>query len=63
MAKRVRRPDKVQQGVARSFEHAYRGMISAVRTQRNMRFHVVVAVVVLVASLLVGVSRLELAMK
>jgi diacylglycerol kinase (ATP) len=61
VAKRVRRPDKVQQGVARSFEHAYRGMISAVRTQRNMRFHVVVAVVVLVASLFVGVSRIELA--
>src|SRR5215210_239033 len=36
-------------------------MIFAVRTQRNMRFHVVVAVVVLVASLLVGVSKLELA--
>ena len=47
--------------MARSFEHAYRGMISAVRTQRNMRFHVVVAVVVLVASLFVGVSRIELA--
>jgi len=61
VAKRVERPDKVQQGVARSFEHAYRGMISAVRTQRNMRFHVVVAVLVLVASLLVGVSRIELA--
>jgi diacylglycerol kinase (ATP) len=36
--------------VARSFEHAYRGMIYAVRTQRNMRFHVVVAVLILVAS-------------
>ena len=31
------------------------------RTQRNMRFHVVVAAVVLVLSLLVGVSKLELA--
>ena len=61
MAKEVRRPSKGQQGVGRSFEHAYRGMISAVRTQRNMRFHVVAAVVVLVASLLVGVSKLELA--
>ena len=61
MAKKVERPAKGQQGVARSFEHAYRGMISAVRTQRNMRFHVVVAVLVLVASLLVGVSKLELA--
>ena len=54
-------PDKGQQGVARSFEHAYRGMIYAVRTQRNMRFHVIVAVLVLVASLLVGVRKLELA--
>lgn len=52
---------KGQQGVARSFEHAYRGLIYAVRTQRNMRFHVVVAALVLVASLLVGVSKLELA--
>ncbi len=61
MAKKVERAGKGQQGVVRSFEHAYRGMISAVRTQRNMRFHVVVAVFVLVASLLVGVSKLELA--
>ena len=48
--------------MARSFEHAYRGMIYEVRTQRNMRFHVVVAVLILVASLLVGVSKLELAL-
>jgi diacylglycerol kinase (ATP) len=61
VAKKVERPLKGQQGVGRSFEHAYRGMISAVRTQRNMRFHVAAAVVVLVASLLVGVSKLELA--
>ena len=47
--------------MVRSFEHAYRGMIYAVRTQRNMRFHVIVAVLVLVASLLVGVRKLELA--
>jgi diacylglycerol kinase (ATP) len=59
--KEVERPGKGQQGVVRSFEHAYRGMIFAVRTQRNMRFHVVVAVLVLVASLLVGASKLELA--
>lgn len=52
---------KNQQGVARSFEHAYRGIVYAVRTQRNMRTHAVVAVLVLVASLLVGVSPLELA--
>ena len=61
MARRVERRGKGQQGVVSSFEHAYRGMIYAVRTQRNMRFHVVVAVVVLVASLLLGVSKVELA--
>jgi diacylglycerol kinase (ATP) len=61
VAKKVERPRKGQQRVARSFEHAYRGMISAVRTQRNMRFHVVAAVMVLVASLFVGVSKVELA--
>ena len=44
MARKGERPSKGQQGVARSFEHAYRGMIYAVRTQRNMRFHVIVAV-------------------
>jgi diacylglycerol kinase (ATP) len=54
-------PLKGQQGVPRSFDHAYRGLVYAVRTQRNMRFHVVVAALVLVASLLVGVSNLELA--
>lgn len=53
--------EKGQQGVARSFNHAYRGMIYAIRTQRNMRFHVVAAAVVLVLSLLVEVSALELA--
>lgn len=61
MAKKARKPLKGQQGVSRSFEHAYRGVVSAVRTQRNMRFHVLAAVGVLVLSLLVGVSELELA--
>ena len=59
--KRIPKPGKGQQGVPRSFEHAYRGMVYAVRTQRNMRIHAVVAALVLVASLLVGVSALELA--
>ena len=52
---------KGQQGVPRSFEHAYRGLIYAVRTQRNMRIHVIIAALVLVASLMVGVSKVELA--
>src|SRR5215204_6513745 len=50
-----------QEAVARSFDHAYRGLIYAVRTQRNMRFHVVAAAVVLVGSMFLGVSKLELA--
>jgi len=61
VVKKARKPLKGQQGVSRSFEHAYRGVVSAVRTQRNMRFHVLAAVGVLVLSLLVGVSELELA--
>ena len=61
MARKAQKPLKGQQGVGRSFEHAYRGVVSAVRTQRNMRFHVFAAVAVLVASLLVGVSAVELA--
>jgi diacylglycerol kinase (ATP) len=62
MTMKAKGPLKGQQGVARSFDHAYRGLIYAVRTQRNMRFHVVISVLVLIASLLVGVSKLELAL-
>lgn len=54
------KPGKGQQGVAQSFNHAYRGMIYAIRTQRNMRFHVVASLAVLVVSLLLGVSAIEL---
>ncbi|MDP9455343.1 MAG: diacylglycerol kinase, partial [Actinomycetota bacterium] len=60
--KKVARSIKGQQGVARSFNHAYRGLVYSVRTQRNMRFHAVAAAAVLVLSLLVGASKLELAM-
>ncbi len=51
---------KGQQGVAQSFNHAYRGIIYAIRTQRNMRFHVIASLAVLVAGLLLGVSAIEL---
>ena len=59
--KRIAEPTKGQQGVARSFNQAYRGLVYSVRTQRNMRIHVVVAALVLISSLLVGVSTLEMA--
>jgi diacylglycerol kinase (ATP) len=61
VANEGKQPIKGQQGVAHSFDHAYRGLIYAVRTQRNMRFHVVAATVVLVGSLFLGVSKVELA--
>jgi diacylglycerol kinase (ATP) len=61
VAQKGRQPTKGQQGVPRSFELAYRGLVYAVRTQRNMRIHVIIATLVLVASLLAGVRKLELA--
>jgi len=61
MVREAREPKKGQQGVGRSFQHAYQGIVSAVRTQRNMRLHVFAAIGVLVAGLILGVSELELA--
>jgi diacylglycerol kinase (ATP) len=43
-----------------SFNFAFEGIIHVLRTQRNMRVHFVVAVLVLIAGLWVGVSKLEL---
>jgi diacylglycerol kinase (ATP) len=46
--------------VLQSFNFAFEGIIHVLRTQRNMRIHFAIAVVVLVAALAVGVRRLEL---
>jgi diacylglycerol kinase (ATP) len=46
--------------VLQSFNFAFEGIIHVLRTQRNMRIHFAIAVVVLVAALAVGVGRLEL---
>ena len=43
-----------------SFNFALEGIIHVLRTQRNMRIHFAVAFAVLVAAVLLGVSRLEL---
>jgi diacylglycerol kinase (ATP) len=43
-----------------SFNFALEGIIHVLRTQRNMRIHFTVAFAVLVAAVLLGVSRLEL---
>ncbi len=61
MAGEAREPKKGQQGVGRSFQHAYQGIVAAVRTQRNLRFHFFAALGVLIASLILGVSALEMA--
>jgi diacylglycerol kinase (ATP) len=46
--------------VLQSFNFAFEGIIHVLRTQRNMRIHFAIAVVVLVAAAVVGVGRLEL---
>lgn len=43
-----------------SFDYAIRGIVHTIRTQRNMRLHLMAAVVVFVAALLLGISGLEL---
>ena len=43
-----------------SFNFAVEGIIHVVRTQRNMRIHLLAAVLVLVAAIWIGVSKLEL---
>jgi len=42
-----------------SFNHAFQGMVHAVRSERNMRIHLAVAAVVLVASVFLNLTRLE----
>jgi diacylglycerol kinase (ATP) len=43
-----------------SFNYAFQGVIHAVRTQRNMRVHLILAVLVLVAAVAIGVTEMEL---
>ena len=43
-----------------SFNYAFEGIIHVLRTQRNMRIHFFAAGIVLVAAVLLGVTRLEL---
>ena len=46
--------------VLQSFNFAFEGVIHVLRTQRNLRIHFAIAVVVLVLALVFDVSRLEL---
>ena len=47
-------------GLLDSFNYAFEGIIHVLRTQRNMRIHFAVAVVVLVVAITTNVTKLEL---
>ena len=53
-------PPRRAPSLIQSFNYAFEGIIHVLRTQRNMRIHFSIAVVVLIAGLAVDVSRLEL---
>lgn len=53
-------PERRKTTLLKSFDHAVQGLVSAVRHQRNMRIHMAVALIVLVASIFLDVSPLEL---
>src|SRR5437868_5384630 len=49
-----------RQTIFDSFNYAFEGIIHVLRTQRNMRIHVLVAIGVITLSLIVAVSKIEL---
>ena len=53
-------PGRRPPSLLESFNVAFAGIIHVLRTQRNMRIHFLAAVVVLVAAVWMGVSKLEL---
>jgi diacylglycerol kinase (ATP) len=53
-------PRRLRTTLFQSFNHAFQGLVYAVGYQRNMRIHLAVAVVVLVASIFFNLSKLEL---
>jgi diacylglycerol kinase len=59
-------PDHLQQSAwgkfIAGFGHAFRGLWYALRTQRNMRVHTMIAFVVIIASILLHLSPVEFAL-
>jgi diacylglycerol kinase (ATP) len=51
---------KRRPSIIESFNFAIEGVVHVLRTQRNLRIHFAVAVIVLVLAVLVGVSKIEL---
>ncbi|HSK48586.1 MAG TPA: diacylglycerol kinase [Coriobacteriia bacterium] len=54
------RPVKSKRSILWSFNYAIEGMVWTLRTQRNMRVHLTLAVLVALGSLFLGVSRMQL---
>lgn len=44
-----------------SFQFAFEGLIYAIKTQKNLRFHLIIAIFVFIASLLLRCTSLEIA--
>jgi diacylglycerol kinase (ATP) len=53
-------PQRKKASLLQSFNHAFQGLVYAVRHQRNMRIHLVIAVGVMVGSVLLDLTKLEL---
>jgi diacylglycerol kinase (ATP) len=53
-------PEHRKHSLLQSFNHAFQGIVYAVRHQRNMRVHLVIAVGVMVSSVLLDLTKLEL---
>lgn len=51
---------KGRRSILWSFNYAIEGMVWTLRTQRNMRIHVAIALIVAIGSLLLGVTRMQL---
>ena len=47
--------------VLASFKYAFRGLFYAIRTERNMRFHIMAGCLVIVAAIIIGVEFWEMA--
>jgi len=53
-------PERHKPTLLQSFNNAFQGLVYAVRHQRNMRIHLIVAVGVLVGSVFMDLSKLEM---
>jgi diacylglycerol kinase (ATP) len=53
-------PRRAAPTIIETFNYAFQGVVHVLRTHRNMRIHVAIAAAVLIAAIVIGVSRLEL---